>query len=254
MRGSFSFGFPNRGEGTVVKKSLSPLLVLFLASALGSAPLRAQTATATPATPPAAPSTGGPMPSAQGATVYFINIKNGDKLPRTFTVQFGLRNMGLAPAGADRPNSGHHHLLIDTDLPPMNEPIPNDFNHLHFGLGQSEAKVTLTPGEHTLQLLFADKNHVPHTPPVLSERIKVTVLDQTAPQASAPAKESAPKAAPKRRAQPMPSHGETVTTIPQPARYRWCAMYRNGGVNCGFVTLEQCQAAISGAGGSCRPN
>jgi hypothetical protein len=84
--------------------------------------------------------------------------------------------MGVAPAGSDRPNSGHHHLLIDTPLPPLNEPIPNDFNHLHFGAGQTEAEVTLAPGEHTLQLLLGDKDHVPHTPPVMSERIHVKVV------------------------------------------------------------------------------
>jgi hypothetical protein len=80
-------------------------------------------------------------------------------------------------AGSDRENSGHHHLLIDTDLPPLDQPIPNDFNHLHFGGGQTEAEVTLKHGEHTLQLLFGDKDHIPHTPPVLSQRIRVRVVD-----------------------------------------------------------------------------
>ena len=77
---------------------------------------------------------------------------------------FGLRNMGIAPAGSDRENSGHHHLLIDTQLPPLDKPIPNDFNHLHFGAGQTEAEITLKPGEHTLQLLMGDKDHIPHSP------------------------------------------------------------------------------------------
>jgi len=79
----------------------------------------------------------------------------------------------------DRPNSGHHHLLIDTDLPPLNEPIPNDFNHLHFGAGQTEAQVTLKPGPHTLQLLLGDKDHIPHSPPVMSPRIRVIASDAT---------------------------------------------------------------------------
>ncbi len=83
--------------------------------------------------------------------------------------------MGVAPAGADRPNSGHHHLLIDADLPPLDQPIPNDFNHLHFGGGQTETELTLKSGEHTLQLLMGDKDHIPHTPPVMSPRIKVRV-------------------------------------------------------------------------------
>src|SRR3954449_8314547 len=76
--------------------------------------------------------------------------------------------MGVAPAGLERDNSGHHHLLIDTELPPLDKLIPNDFNHLHFGAGQTEAEVTLKPGPHTLQLLFGDKDHVPHNPPIMS--------------------------------------------------------------------------------------
>jgi len=106
--------------------------------------------------------------------------------PTKVTVRFGLREMGVAPAGLDRPNSGHHHLLIDTDLPPLNEPIPNDFNHLHFGAGQTEAQVTLKPGPHTLQLLLGDKDHIPHSPPVMSPRIRVIASDATtSPQVAA---------------------------------------------------------------------
>ncbi len=118
---------------------------------------------------------GGPTPSAPGAEVYFVDLKDGATVPEKVTLYFGLRNMGIAPAGSDRENSGHHHLLIDTDLPPLNQPIPSDFNHLHFGAGQTEAEITLKPGEHTLQLLMGDKDHVPHTPPVMSQRIKVRV-------------------------------------------------------------------------------
>lgn len=143
---------------------------------------------------------GGPTPASPGAGVYFINLKDGAKLPRTFTVQFGLRNMGLASAGTENGASGHHHVLIDVPLPALNEPIPSDFNHLHFGSGQSEAEVTLPPGEHTLQLLFADKDHVPHTTPLYSERIRVTVVD-TAAIASVPSAAAA-TAAP--RAKPRP--------------------------------------------------
>ena len=92
--------------------------------------------------------------------------------------------MGVAPAGSDRENSGHHHLLIDTELPPLDQPIPNDFNHLHFGAGQTEAEITLKPGEHTLQLLVGDKDHVPHTPPVMSPRIRVRVAEGPAAPAA----------------------------------------------------------------------
>jgi hypothetical protein len=87
----------------------------------------------------------------------------------------GLRNMGVAPKGTGGPHTGHHHLLIDTELPPMTEAIPSDRNHLHFGAGETEARVELPPGTHTLQLLLGDMNHVPHNPPVLSKKITVTV-------------------------------------------------------------------------------
>jgi len=129
---------------------------------------------------------GGPSPSPAGAEVYFIDLKDGATVPSNLKIYFGLRNMGVAPAGSDRENSGHHHLLIDTELPPLDQPIPNDFNHLHFGAGQTEAEITLKPGQHTLQLLLGDKNHVPHTPPVMSPRIRINVMPAGGPTASAP--------------------------------------------------------------------
>jgi Domain of unknown function (DUF4399) len=142
-----------------------------------------------PAQSGSAAQTGGPTPSPAGAAVYFIGLKDGDTIPTKSTIHFGLKGMGVAPAGSDRANSGHHHLIIDAPTPALNAEIPNDFQHLHFGAGQTETEVTLTPGEHTLQLVFGDKNHIPHSPPVMSERIKVKVADQVAPaaQAAAPA-------------------------------------------------------------------
>ena len=119
---------------------------------------------------------GGPNPSAPGAAVYFVGLKDGQTVPTTFTVNFGLKGMGVAPAGSDKENSGHHHLLIDTELPPLDQPIPSDPNHLHFGAGQTEAEVTLPEGEHTLQLVLGDNNHIPNTIPLVSERIKVRVV------------------------------------------------------------------------------
>jgi hypothetical protein len=83
--------------------------------------------------------------------------------------------MGVAPAGIEKVNTGHHHLLIDVSLPPLDQPIPNDFNHLHFGAGQTEAQVTLPLGTHTLQLLLGDDSHVAHVPPIYSKPITVTV-------------------------------------------------------------------------------
>lgn len=140
---------------------------------------------------PARAQTGGPTSSPPGAAVYFIGLKDGDSIPPKSTIHFGLRGMGVAPAGSDRANSGHHHLIIDAPTPPLNVEIPNDFQHLHFGAGQTETELTLPPGEHTLQLVFGDKNHVPHSPPVISERIKVKVVDPAAaPQAAAPDRKS----------------------------------------------------------------
>ena len=90
-------------------------------------------------------------------------------------VWFGTRNFGIAPAGVTTKNTGHHHLLIDAPVPPLDQPIPNDRNHLHFGLGQTETVIELPPGTHTLQLLMGDADHVPHDPPVMSKRITIYV-------------------------------------------------------------------------------
>jgi len=83
--------------------------------------------------------------------------------------------MGVAPAGIEKTNTGHHHLMVDVPLPPLDQPIPNDFNHLHFGAGQTEAQITLPLGQHTLQLVLGDENHVAHEPPVYSKPIRLTV-------------------------------------------------------------------------------
>jgi hypothetical protein len=118
----------------------------------------------------------GDTPSPKDAYVYIGWPNDGEVInAQHFKVWFGLRHMGVAPAGVDKPNTGHHHLLIDTDLPPFDEPIPNDRNHLHFGGGQTETIVELPPGTHTLQLLLGDKDHIPHNPPVYSQKITITV-------------------------------------------------------------------------------
>ncbi|MGP0173062.1 DUF4399 domain-containing protein [Pseudomonas sp. NCHU5208] len=112
----------------------------------------------------------------EGAKVYFIEPADGATVDQTFTVKFGLKGMGVAPAGVDMAGTGHHHLLIDVDkLPPMNAPLPMTDAIRHFGKGQTETQLTLPPGKHTLQLLVGDKNHVPLDPPVMSEKISVTV-------------------------------------------------------------------------------
>jgi hypothetical protein len=114
-------------------------------------------------------------PSPRDAELYFISPQDGDTVGSPVTVRFGLRGMGIAPAGMAMEYTGHHHLLIDTDTPPPDRPIPADANHVHFGKGQTEATVTLAPGRHRLQLLLADHLHVPHDPPVMSKPITIVV-------------------------------------------------------------------------------
>jgi hypothetical protein len=114
-------------------------------------------------------------PAPKGVELYFISPQDGETVTSPVTVRFGLRGMGIAPAGLAMENTGHHHLLIDTAPPPFNMPVPADANHVHFGKGQTEAQVTLAPGKHTLQLLLADHLHIPHDPPVMSKLITVIV-------------------------------------------------------------------------------
>lgn len=112
------------------------------------------------------------------AEVFIISPKNGEKVSSPVEVIFGLKGMGIAPAGVNFPNSGHHHLLINlNELPDLKSGIPADANHLHFGKGQTQALIELDPGEHTLQLLLGDWMHVPHEIPVVSEKVKIFVLD-----------------------------------------------------------------------------
>ena len=115
-------------------------------------------------------------PSPAGAEVYIISPKDGAIVHNPVRVQFGLKGMGVAPAGMKFDNTGHHHLLIDTD-PPADQPtpLPATDKIVHFGKGQTETTLNLTPGTHTLQLLFADYQHIPHSPPVISKKITITV-------------------------------------------------------------------------------
>lgn len=117
--------------------------------------------------------------SPPGAKAYIISPKDGQTVGKTFTVRFGLMNMGIAPAGVKLPNTGHHHLLIDLEnLPDMEKPLVFSENVRHFGGGQTETEITLAPGKHTLRLLLGNYLHIPHKPPVLSEKITVTVKDK----------------------------------------------------------------------------
>ncbi len=119
-------------------------------------------------------------PSPTGSKVYFINLKDGDTVSSPVVVKFGLAGMGIAPAGLQgeaTAGTGHHHLLINKELTgaALKDAIPMDDNHRHFGKGQTEATIALPAGTHTLQLVLADWTHIPHLPPVMSERIKITV-------------------------------------------------------------------------------
>jgi hypothetical protein len=113
--------------------------------------------------------------SAPSALVYFHYPVDGMRVPERFTVKIGLKEMGVAPAGVVKPFTGHHHLLIDTDMVPLDQPIPSDYNHIHLGGGQTEVVLTLPQGTHTLQLLLGDHQHVPHQPPIMSKKITIYV-------------------------------------------------------------------------------
>ena len=119
------------------------------------------------------------LPSSESpanAKVYFIEPANGQTLTSPLKVVFGLSNMGVAPAGTNKDNTGHHHLLIDINtLPDLTQPLPASNQVKHFGGGQTETELTLTPGKHTLQLLLGNYAHIPHSKPVLSETITITV-------------------------------------------------------------------------------
>jgi hypothetical protein len=114
--------------------------------------------------------------SPENAEAYIIWPADGTVIHGgKFWVRMGLRNMGVCPKGVNLPNVGHHHLVIDADLPAMDEQIPSDRNHLHFGAGETEARIELPPGKHTLQLLLGDHDHIPHDPPVHSKKISIIV-------------------------------------------------------------------------------
>lgn len=126
---------------------------------------------------------GGETPSNHDAQVYFVNLADGDTVQSPLTVVFGLRGMGVAPAGTEQENTGHHHLFIDRPALGQGEDgadelsngIPSDDNHLHFGGGQTEVTVELSPGSHTLQLVLGDYGHVPHDKPIVSDVITIEV-------------------------------------------------------------------------------
>lgn len=129
------------------------------------------------------PAQAGDTPAPEGATVYFVNLADGDTVKSPVTVIFGLSGMGVAPAGTEKEATGHHHVLIDRPAfgegpdgaEELGYAVPADDNHKHFGGGQTQVTLDLVPGPHTLQLVMGDHNHVPHDPPVISGVITITV-------------------------------------------------------------------------------
>ena len=113
-------------------------------------------------------------PGSSSASVYFITPLDGESVSDNVTVKFGLENFGVAPAGIQINQTGHHHLIIDADLPPLDQPIPANNNYVHFGKGQTEVEIDLSKGTHTLQLLLGDFRHIPHNPPIYSKKIQIT--------------------------------------------------------------------------------
>jgi len=138
---------------------LLPVFALIAVASTASGPLMAQNDSAAPAE----------------ATAYIVSPENGATVSSPVTVVFGLKGMGVAPAGSNLEHTGHHHLIIDAPLPDTTTAIPSDDNYRHFGKGQTEATIELAPGEHTLQLLLGDWKHVPHDNIISSEVITITV-------------------------------------------------------------------------------
>ena len=135
-------------------------------------PLTTLAAGAIAAQAPALPTT----KATGGAEVYIISPSDGATVGQHVVVRFGLKGMGVAPAGMAKEGTGHHHLLVDVkDLPAAGQPIAKDDNHIHFGGGQTETTLTLKPGKHTLQLELGDANHIPFDPAVVSKKITIHV-------------------------------------------------------------------------------
>jgi hypothetical protein len=113
--------------------------------------------------------------SGEGASVFFITPADGSTVANPISIEFGIAGMDVVKAGNNQPNSGHHHLLIDTELPELGLPIPADEHHVHFGDGRVNTRISLPPGEHKLQMLLGDHLHIPHNPPLTSAQITITV-------------------------------------------------------------------------------
>jgi hypothetical protein len=166
-----------------MRRALAATFLVLLLAACGDDSSKSPEAKQEPAPTPAtvaeksapAPQAGERTPAPAGAKVMILEPADGATVKSPVTVKFGVEGMEVAPAGTDKPNTGHHHLFIDSKLEDPGVPVPADANHIHYGKGQTEAQVELTPGKHTLQDVFADKSHIPHNPPVVSDVVTITV-------------------------------------------------------------------------------
>ena len=151
--------------------------ILFLAACAkepaepSTAPEQSEATVEVAAEPAALPRTA----SAEGASVFFITPADGETVGSPVQIEFGIKGMDVVKAGISQPHSGHHHLLIDTDLPDLGLPVPADEHHIHFGDGSTSTEISLPPGEHTLQMLLGDHLHIPHDPPLVSDPLTITV-------------------------------------------------------------------------------
>lgn len=147
-----------------------------LAAEEATPPADAATVQPSPQTAAVTPAARKPKPAPEGAKLRIIWPRNGAVVKGGFWLRMGLSGMGVAPAKVEWPDTGHHHVLVDVDMVPApGEPIPNDRNHLHFGGGQTEARIELPPGKHTLQLVLGDDDHRVFDPPIVSPKITITV-------------------------------------------------------------------------------
>jgi hypothetical protein len=156
--------------------------LLIICGALAACGQQEPAAPATPpvaapaAAPPPAPAALARKPAPAGAMAYIIEPADGARVTNPVRVVFGLKGIGVAPAGVERNDAGHHHLLVDAPLPTeLGLPLANDEQHRHFGGGQTEVELTLTPGRHTLQMLLGDHLHIPHDPPIASSVVTIEV-------------------------------------------------------------------------------
>jgi hypothetical protein len=162
---------------TKATRALCISLAMLLPACSPKQPSSATATSSAPAPSAATPATPARTASQPGASVWFVEPQEGASVRSPVHVVFGISGMELAPAGEQRPGTGHHHLIVDAPLPPFDAPIPKDEHHLHFGNAQTEVDVTLPPGPHTLQLLLGDYLHVPHDPPVYSAPLQITVVE-----------------------------------------------------------------------------